>query len=79
MSSAGIPTTRLSAPHQKWEYHIISLDTRGIFGANVDFQSLYTRLNELGDDGWEVVSAAPVSAGQGYSQEVLFVLKRPLP
>lgn len=79
MTSAGIPTTRLTPPRQRWEYHVISLDTRGIFGANVDLQSLYGKLNELGEDGWEVVSSSPINAGQGYSQEVLFVLKRPLP
>lgn len=76
MSSAGIPTTRLNAPQQRWEYHVISLGTQGIFGPNVDIQSLYERLNELGAEGWEVVSATPITAGQGHSQEVLFVLKR---
>ena len=78
MSSAGMPTTRLGQPYQQWEYHVISLDTRGFFGANVDMQTLYTRLNELGREGWEVVSSSPVTAGQGYAQEILFVLKRPL-
>ncbi|MBC8161326.1 MAG: DUF4177 domain-containing protein [Roseiflexaceae bacterium] len=73
-----MPTTRLTPPHPQWEYHVISLNTVGLLSANVDIQSLYTRLNELGQDGWELVSAAPISAGQGYSQEVLFVLKRPL-
>ena len=77
MSSAGVTTTRLSPP-QRWEYHVLSLDTRGVFGATVDIQSLYTRLNELGGEGWEVVSSSPITAGQGYAQEVLFVLKRPL-
>lgn len=77
MSSAGVATTRLGPPQQRWEYHVLSLDTRGIFGANVDIQSLYTRLNELGDQGWEVISSSPVTAGQGHAQEILFVLKRP--
>lgn len=79
MSTAGIPTTRLAAPLQQWEYHVLTLDVRGVFGANVDLQMLHNRLNELGAEGWEISSATPITAGQGYAQEVLFVLKRPLP
>lgn len=77
MSSAGITTTRLATP-QRWEYHVLSLTTSGFLGPKVDIQSLYVRLNELGEQGWEVVSAAPITIGEGRTQEVMFVLKRPV-
>lgn len=50
---------------QKWEYHVLFL-------ADTNRNSVGEEFNELGKEGWELVSAVPVSWGA-----IEYVFKRP--
>jgi hypothetical protein len=51
---------------QKWEYMFFRVDWR---------RDTHAELNDLGQDGWELVAAA--GAGGEGTDRVFFVLKRP--
>ena len=45
-----------------WEYHTLRINTAG---GHLDTERLDAELNELGQDGWELLSVTPVdSAGE---------------
>jgi hypothetical protein len=54
----------------QWEYRIVSVSAWW----GVNDQALEARLNELGQDGWEVVNAL----GSPNNTKVIVVAKRPL-
>ena len=60
----------------KFEYKVISYDTKGFFGGNVDTGELEKRLNKLGNDGWEMVSSASTNQSYGSSKSLVFIFKR---
>lgn len=39
----------------------------------------WDHLQQLGIEGWELVSCFPVTAGEGWTREVVWVFKRPRP
>lgn len=49
---------------EKWEYKIISPDVKGFVKMKIDPKTEQL-LNELGNEGWELVSLAPL-AGNAY-------------
>ena len=55
----------------QWEYHVFSV---GGFWSAPGEEQMETLLNELGQDGWEVVSSFPAHN----SSKVTFVARRPL-
>ena len=61
-----------------WEYKSIKLATSGIFGGKVDLERLDAELNELGRQGWEVVTAFGTNMSGGDSREVIVTFKRPM-
>jgi hypothetical protein len=63
----------------RWEYRTIKMKIAGWFGSNVDVQELADALNELGREGWELVSTLDLDTGHGHSSELVAVFKRPLP
>jgi cytochrome oxidase assembly protein ShyY1 len=54
----------------KWEYQVVSIG--GVFGTKDEL--LQVTLNEMGEQGWEVVSVYTI----GQSPKVTIVAKRPL-
>ena len=40
----------------KFEYKTLSTDAKGVFGGKVDQYVFQNELNELGSQGWELVS-----------------------
>ena len=61
----------------RWEYRTIMLRAGGVlFGGAVDGQELTDRLNELGAEGWELVTAFDTNMARGRTRDVLAVLKR---
>jgi hypothetical protein len=64
----------------KWEYQTVKLNVLAWNwgGINFDADKAQDFTNQLGAEGWELVSAFAVNAGAGYSKEVVFVFKRPL-
>jgi hypothetical protein len=61
----------------RWQYRPIMLRAGGVvFGGAVDGQELTDRLNELGAEGWELVTAFDTNMAHGRTRDVLAVLKR---
>ena len=63
----------------KWEYQTVKLNVVGTWGGiNFDTNETQNFANQLGADGWELVSAFSVNEGAGYSKEIVFIFKRRL-
>ena len=61
-----------------WEYKTIKSDTTGfVAGGKFDQNSFEQILNELGEQGWELVSVFDTNMEGGKSRHVVAVLKRP--
>jgi hypothetical protein len=60
-----------------WEYTTFMLAATGLLGGNVDGDVLTAKLNELGAEGWELVSMFDTNRAQGRTRDVVAVLKRP--
>lgn len=60
----------------KWEYRSLAIKTWGWDGGRMDTEAFDDELNELGADGWELVSCFSTTRGYGKTREVVSVLKR---
>jgi hypothetical protein len=60
-----------------WEYMSLTGEAKGFFDRTVDQDAFVADLNQHGKLGWELVGVFEVSAGQGQTQRVYAVLKRP--
>jgi Domain of unknown function (DUF4177) len=60
-----------------WEYTTFMLAATGFFGGEVDGDALVGKLNELGAQGWELVSMFDTNMARGRTNEIVAVLKRP--
>ena len=61
----------------KWEYKIVILPGEGIRRVRPPEEAEDT-LNELGREGWEVVSVTTSSVGFGSTADFVWLCKRPL-
>ena len=61
---------------ERWEYKTIKVKATGFIGGEVETEDIEAKLNNLGRDGWELVSSFPTAASNGYTRYVLFVFKR---
>jgi hypothetical protein len=62
---------------QNWEYKTIKLNTTGgLAGGILDIEKFDGILNELGSNGWEMVSAFDTNQSYGASRDVIAVFKR---
>jgi hypothetical protein len=59
-----------------FEYKILKSADEGWFSVHFDWNKVQKSLNDLGKEGWELVSTLDINAAQGYSKEVVFLLKR---
>jgi hypothetical protein len=64
-----------------WDYKTIKLQTEFGFlqGTEFDEVALETKLCQLGQQGWELVSIFDIEKVKGGSKFVIAVLKRPRP
>jgi hypothetical protein len=62
----------------KWEYRTIKLGTRGVLGGKFDEHQLDAYMNQLGSEGWELVTAFDTNKAYGESRDVVVIFKRPL-
>lgn len=56
----------------RWEYKVLHFTNRSFFTGEVNTVELSKVLNELGREGWEMVSGS-----QSRMQKMVIVLKRP--
>lgn len=59
----------------KWEYRVISFETFGLLGGLVETKEIEEKLNELGKEGWELISAYATVGGSS-SRRVVYNFKR---
>lgn len=63
----------------RWEYKTIKLATTGFWvGGKLDEAKFDAMLNELGRDGWELVSAFDTNQSYGATRDVVAAFKRPV-
>jgi hypothetical protein len=61
----------------KWEYTTLMFEGSGWFSVgNLDGEKFNGRLNELGEQGWELVSVFDTNRHEGGTKDVIAVLKR---
>jgi hypothetical protein len=61
----------------RWDYMTIELSTMGwVFAGQLDCKVLTEKLNELGEQGWELNTVLPLTSAGG-TTEVVAILKRP--
>lgn len=65
---------------EKWEYKIINPEVKGWVDKRIDPES-EQQLNELGNQGWELVSIAHLTSGAGGgwggdTKTFIFIFKR---
>jgi hypothetical protein len=62
----------------RWEYKTAKVEAKGWFaGGKLDALEFDQVLNEMGDQGWELVSVLSVTQTHGSSREIAAVFKRP--
>ena len=60
----------------KWEYKTIKLDTTTWIGTgNIEENQLDQQMNDLGEQGWELVSALDTNSTGGVSKYVVTIFK----
>jgi hypothetical protein len=60
----------------RWEYMTLMMNAGGFLGGTLDGDALTERLNELGAQGWELVSTFDTNMEQGRTRQVVAILKR---
>lgn len=68
---------------QKWRYKVVTHKTKKMLKESGPLDAISKELNDLGQEGWELVSVAPLSTTQGLdlggsTKAYTFVFKRPL-
>jgi hypothetical protein len=61
---------------KKYEYKVLDVVAKGFFGGKVDFLALNEKLDELGEEGWEVVAMEDTNMYEGASRSIVVILKR---
>lgn len=61
---------------KKFEYRVLDVTAGGFWGGKIDGQELTNKLNELGREGWEVISATDTDIYGGGTKGLIIVLKR---
>lgn len=61
----------------RWEYKSLTVNVAGWFTPDVNPEKLDGVLDANGAEGWELVSAFDVNAGQGRTTSIVLLFKRP--
>ena len=61
---------------EKFEYKVFAFDTKGFWGGRVEIDQIENQLNQLGNEGWEMVSCTSTNQSYGASKSILCILKR---
>ncbi|MBU6401833.1 MAG: DUF4177 domain-containing protein [Verrucomicrobia bacterium] len=59
-----------------WEFKTCKVRTKGLLGGKFREEELDARLNELGQQGWELVSLFTTNRDQGATRDIVAVFKR---
>ena len=61
---------------KKYEYKIIKTTQKGFWDPKVNEVDLTSKLNTLGQEGWEMISSVETNAYQGATREIMLFFKR---
>lgn len=61
-----------------WEYRTEQFETKGFMGGKLEVNAFQDKLNQLGKEGWELVSCFDTNMTDGQSRYVIAVFKRAL-
>lgn len=61
---------------EQFEYKTLFTDAKGILGGKVNEAQLQLDLNELGQQGWELVSTVATAQSYGSTRWLISILKR---
>ena len=59
-----------------WEYKTIKLTLEGVFRKQINPEDFDTSLNQMGREGWELVTILGSAIGFGETNEVVAIFKR---
>jgi hypothetical protein len=63
----------------KWEYMTVMFTATGFWlGGKLDGDGFNAKLNELGQQGWELVSVFDTNMLHGQTRDVVAIFKRPM-
>ncbi len=62
----------------KWEYQTVKLNVATVWGVKFDVDEVQNFANDLGAEGWELISSFSVNEAAGHSKEIIFIFKRPI-
>ncbi len=60
----------------RWEYMVLDSSVTNYFQPQLDGDALTSRLNELGGEGWEVVTMSAMEMATGRTRDMVILLKR---
>ena len=58
---------------KKFEYDTLNIDVKGVFGGKVDDDNFKQKLNEMGQNGWELVG---MTASNLSARWIICIFKR---
>lgn len=61
---------------KRFEYQIKKFDGKGLWGGKLMLPEIVEELNQLGRDGWEMVSMMDTNSAYGETRWVIATLKR---
>ena len=59
-----------------YEYKLLNTAAKGLMGGKVDLQSMSVELNQLGQDGWELIEIISSNQDFGSTRYIISVFKR---
>ncbi|MBI9073050.1 MAG: DUF4177 domain-containing protein [Melioribacteraceae bacterium] len=60
----------------KWEYKTLKLAASGFLGGKFDEKELDEFMNQLGQQGWELVSSFDTNQSHGSTRDIVVIFKR---
>lgn len=60
----------------KWEYKTIKLATKGFLGGKFDENQLDEYMNQLGQEGWELVTSFDTNKSYGETRDIVVIFKK---
>ena len=61
---------------EKFEYKVLTYDPNGFWGGNVKIDQIEDQLNQLGNEGWELVSCTSSNQSYGTTKSLVCIFKR---
>ena len=61
---------------KKFEYNTLTIDAKGVWGGKVAEENFKQKLNEMGQNGWELVGMTNSNQAYGQTRYIICTFKR---